>query len=372
MNNNKQTVILIVEDEDVTRHEYKSILRKYENHIDSVHIIEVDNGNDAYEIYNKNSDIIDLVISDYKLEGMNGITLLKKIRKKDRFIPIIIITGSGNEFIAVEAMKNGATDYITKDSTYRLENVIVSSLEKEKFRKNLFVHQEALRNSNRRLAKFASVVAHDLQSPLMVINAQRKKIEALKEGAEARTVKAIEKVFQSTEKMGNYIADVLEYSRINMNGTKVESVDMNKLLLEVLGEFEESIEELGIKIELGTLPTISAKKSHLYSLFQNLLSNCVKYRREVPLVISIYQEPDVDAFCVISVKDNGKGIEKEYQEQIFHEFFRCDPEDMIKGTGIGLSTCKRVIEEHNGKINVISEVGKGSIFQILLPYNFVK
>ena len=156
------------------------------------------------------------------------------------------------------------------------------------------------------------------------------------------------------------IKDLLDYSLIG-HDKKMEALDLNTVLKDVIGDLDSSIKESNAKIIAGKLPVINGYRE-MSSLFQNLISNAIKYRKaDTPLVIKINAE-EKETEWVFSFQDNGIGIEKEYQERIFIIFQKLHNREEYAGTGIGLSQCKKIVELHGGRIWVESDFGKGSTF----------
>lgn len=169
--------------------------------------------------------------------------------------------------------------------------------------------------------------------------------------------------------MKQQIQDLLEYSRVVTKGEDFELVDMNSVINQTITVFNASIEESKAKITLDELPTVMGDAVQLRRVFQNLISNAIKFRKdEEPLKIHIsaYKSEDGKEY-VININDNGIGIEEQYFERIFTIFQRLHTRDVYKGTGIGLSIVKRIIERHGGHIWVESEYNKGSTFYFTIP-----
>ncbi len=168
------------------------------------------------------------------------------------------------------------------------------------------------------------------------------------------------------QRMRVLINDLLTYSRVGSQGRKPESTDCELVLGQVLAGLELAIHESGAKVTHDPLPTVNGDQVQLGQLFQNLISNALKYRNG--------QEPMVHIGCerragewLLSVRDNGIGIEPRFAEKIFVIFQRLHTREQYPGTGIGLAVCKRIVERHGGKIWVESEPGKGSAFYFTLP-----
>ena len=162
------------------------------------------------------------------------------------------------------------------------------------------------------------------------------------------------------------IKDLLDYSRVGDDKTKTQ-IDCNSLLNDLLNDMEQSIIESGAEVRLEKLPVISGYLSGIKSLFQNLISNAIKFRKKDvhPIIQFTAQSKEKEWF--FAVKDDGIGIEKIYYDKLFVIFQRLHSKDEYSGTGIGLAQCKKIVEQHGGTIWVESEFGKGSTFYFTIP-----
>ena len=167
------------------------------------------------------------------------------------------------------------------------------------------------------------------------------------------------------ERMQTLIRDLLEYSRIGSRGNAPEPTNLEEVLDAALANLTAAIEESDAEVTRDPLPTLSVDASQLTQLFQNLIGNALKFRRETPRVhVSAVTEEDLVTF---SVRDNGIGIQSDYVERIFAIFQRLHTRDEYAGTGIGLAVCRRIVERHDGRIWAESEPGVGTTFYFTLP-----
>ena len=171
---------------------------------------------------------------------------------------------------------------------------------------------------------------------------------------------------EGVKRMQNLINGLLEYSRIGTRGQKPEPVDAKTALDHALAHLHMSISESGAKITAGQLPKVSVDSFQLAQLFQNLISNAIKFRSEQTPEIRITAE-HLDGQWKFAVADNGIGIEPQYADRIFLIFQRLHSRVKYPGTGIGLALCKKIIERHGGKIWVESKAGAGSTFYFTIP-----
>ena len=226
---------------------------------------------------------------------------------------------------------------------------------------------EDLARTNRELDRFATVASHDLQEPLRKIAAfsnliQRRYAEKLDEDG----VKHLEFLVDAAHRMQRLIDDLLQYSRLASQSIEPRPVDVGRALRSVLENLDAAITESGARLTIGSMPTVQADPTLLEQILQNLISNAIKYRTEDAPEITIDAHSD-DKGWVISVADNGIGLDVKFAEKIFAPFQRLHSREAYKGTGIGLAIVRQAVERHNGKIWVESEEGKGATFSVLFP-----
>jgi light-regulated signal transduction histidine kinase (bacteriophytochrome) len=167
------------------------------------------------------------------------------------------------------------------------------------------------------------------------------------------------------KRMYNLINDLLDYSRIGRKEISFAKVDINQVIETVKTNLQLRIKEKECSIEHGNLPDVYADKSQMIQLFQNLIANGIKFSDNNPhIIISANAE---GSNYIFSVEDNGIGIDSQYFDKIFEIFKRLNNREKFEGTGIGLAICKKIIENHNGKIWVESQPDKGSVFYFTLP-----
>ncbi|MBS3788589.1 PAS domain S-box protein [Candidatus Bipolaricaulota bacterium] len=224
-----------------------------------------------------------------------------------------------------------------------------------------------LARSNEELKQFAYVASHELQEPLRMVSSYTKLLEKrYKNELDEDAREFINYAADGAERMQKQINALLHYSRITTKGKELKTTDTVSALAKARDNLKKMIEENQAKVTNDELPKVQADESQLVRLFQNLVQNAIKFRgKETPNVHISAEEREDD--WLFAVTDNGKGIEPEYQEEIFSIFKRLEGRDETEGTGIGLASCKKIVERHGGDIWVESELGEGSTFYFTLP-----
>ena len=228
---------------------------------------------------------------------------------------------------------------------------------------NLQHQTKLLQASNEWLEHFAYVASHDLQEPLRMVNSYlgllKKNYDPL---LDEKGKKYISYAANGATRMRQIITDLLEFSRVGKTINVPENIHLNKLVNEVLQLFKKEMNEKKLLIDVGNLPTIHCPSSPIRQVFQNLLSNALKYcKPNCKPTISI-RSTELKDYWQISVTDNGIGIDEQFHQAIFQIFHRLHSRDEYPGTGMGLAITKKIIENLGGTIWVESELGKGASF----------
>ena len=227
--------------------------------------------------------------------------------------------------------------------------------------------QDDLARSNSDLEQFAYAASHDLQEPLRTITSYLGLVkDRYAESLDDTAQEFIDYAVDGAERMRTLINDLLDYSRVNVQERPLESVNCDDALEAAIRSLNQAIEQNGADIKISPLPVVIGDESQLHRLFQNLLSNALKFRGDNSPVIRVWAELHGDEW-VFSVKDNGIGIAPEYREKVFGMFSRLHSRAQYEGTGVGLALCSKIAQRHGGRIWVESDVGKGATFRFNIP-----
>ncbi|MEY7847997.1 ATP-binding protein [Natrarchaeobius sp. A-rgal3] len=228
-------------------------------------------------------------------------------------------------------------------------------------------YRRRLEESNERLEQFAYAASHDLQEPLRMVSSYLRLIEdRYDEELDEDGREFIAFAVDGAERMREMIDGLLAFSRVETAGRPFEPVDLEDVLADVRRDLRFQIAEADAEITVESLPRVLGDGNQLRQIFQNLLSNAIEYADDEPPKVHVSARRDGDEW-ILSVSDEGIGIDPSDTDRIFGVFERLHPVDERSGSGIGLALCERIVERHGGDIWVESEPGKGSTFSFSLP-----
>jgi len=224
-----------------------------------------------------------------------------------------------------------------------------------------------LTRSNQELEQFAYVASHDLQEPLRMVASYTELLAQRYAGKlDDKADKYIAYAVDGAKRMQRLITDLLAFSRVGKAEVLVRLIDCKPLLDEVLQSLGKAIEDSRATVNVGRLPLVSAERTQLAQVFQNLIGNAIKFSGETPPIVDVSATRQGENW-LFSVTDNGIGIDLQFGERIFTIFQRLHKRGEYDGTGIGLAIVKKIVERHGGTINVKSAPGEGSTFTFSIP-----
>jgi len=334
-----------------------------------------------------------LILLDVQMPELDGYETARliKARARTQNIPIIFLTARDK---AIEhelaAYGTGAVDYLAKPfapevllakvqvfvDLWRQSRTIEEQRallerrleERDRAEANLRVQTVELERSNAELERFAFVASHDLREPLQVVSGFLDLLRARHEHGDADTVALIRRATSGIDAMSRLIDDLLSYARASTGEQKPELLDVEDLLAEARAELAADLERTGAVLTHDPLPRVLGDRWQLGRLLVHLVDNAVTYRAEArpqPRVhVGLTRRDD---FWVISVRDNGRGIDPREIPRLFTILGRGDQHGAAAGTGVGLALCRRVVERHGGEIWMESVEGEGSTVSFTLP-----
>lgn len=273
-----------------------------------------------------------------------------------------IVVGIVLVFATGQAMIIKSLDESKKVLTQQKEELIRQA-------ESLRLAEEQLLASNKELERFAYVASHDLKEPLRMIGMYTQLIKRKTDtNGDPATKEYMHFVTDGVDRMKKLLEDLLEYSRLGKSDqVQKADIDLNEILYLVVNNLTASIKDSGAEVLANELPLLSASSTEMMQLFQNLISNSIKFRREgVEPVISINHQIENTGHRFV-ISDNGIGISPEYQEKVFDVFERVHSRQDYEGTGIGLATCKKIVSTMGGRIWVEQNSLPGTTFVISLP-----
>jgi light-regulated signal transduction histidine kinase (bacteriophytochrome) len=239
-------------------------------------------------------------------------------------------------------------------------------IERQSAEQELRSINDELRRSNGDLNQFAYAASHDLQEPLrMITSYSQMLVKGYRGELDDEAALCVNFITAGTQRMRELLADLLAYTQVNDAACGTELVDLNQVIEKEIENLKTSIDESKAVVTHDELPTVRGHEAHFLQIFQNLISNAVKYRTTRPPRIHIAARLSEDAW-LFSVADNGMGIDPAYHQTIFGVFKRLHGREM-PGTGIGLAICQRAVERYGGRIWVESQIDHGSTFYFTLP-----
>lgn len=315
----------------------------------------------------------DLCVVDLKMPGLSGLEVVSRIREIDPLVLVIVITGYATVETAVDAMKEGAYDFLPKPFTPdELRIIVERGLEHRRLRlaaRASELEREMLKR------RFLSFVSHQLRTPLVAIHQYLDVMRRLGDapGAAEKRADWIDRCLARTSELQELIDDWLTLSRLEGGRTmarEIRPVEVGPVVETVVRSYEEMARQEGVELSVDLPepgPVARADRNCLSVLVDNLVTNAIKYNRpggSVEVSARLVGEE-----VVVAVRDTGVGIEPAVRERLFDEFYRVqeDAPGAPKGTGLGLPICRRIVGELGGAIEVESEPGAGSTFRVRLP-----
>ncbi len=361
--------ILIVDDLPANLLATEALLRPL-----GAEILTVESGEGALDLVLKHT--FAMVLLDVQMPGMDGFETarLMKTRPSMQGVPIIFVTAiSKEDHFATEAAAIGAVDYIFKPiNSDILKSKVKVYLDLYRQREQILGLNATLRQSNEELERFAYVCSHDMQEPVRMMNTYAGFLaEDAVEQLDDNNQRYVRYIRDNAVRMQKMIRDILTFSRVGREEVKMETVDCQQILGEVIEEFEDIIAQKDARVTIGALPVIETSPTLMRVVLQNLLGNALKFQDgRLPPEISIAARRDgspIRPMWRFDVRDNGIGIDPAFSDRIFTIFQRLHRTEDYPGTGIGLSTCRKFIRLCGGDMIFTSKPGEGTTFTFTLP-----
>lgn len=289
-----------------------------------------------------------VVLSDLKLPDGSGLEVFNTVHRQKPGTPVVLLTGNMiEEAIALEALREGAQDYLIKGQVNGPE--LVRSLRYAIERQRLL---SEIDEKNRELQEFATVVAHDLREPLrgIVFRAEMAKSKQTESEFEEVT-NHLERILEISRRMSLLISDIKAYYLLGCDSIKFSPTDFSKCVTDACQNLQTLISERNARVDWEDLPTLPAHAPLIQQVFQNLIANSIKFSPDTQAVIKIEAFiPPSGRDWTFSVRDNGIGIPEGDRQRIFKMFQKGSNGSLFPGSGVGLAFCKKIVQTHGGEI----------------------
>ncbi|MEO8090128.1 MAG: ATP-binding protein [Gemmatimonadales bacterium] len=330
---------------------------------------------------------IDVLLLDLGLPDSTGVNTFASVHASTPALPIIVLTGFGDQSVALKVMQQGAQDYLIKgqvdgDLIWR---TIRYALERQRGRRELILSETRVRHlneslerrvadrtaelaaANRELETFTYSVSHDLRAPLRQIDGfSRILVEHAGTGLDSKSLHYLRRIQEGTQHMGRLVDDLLGLAQLGRQDVHTRPTPLDGIVKDALTELRPGCADRIIQWTVGKLPTVDCDPGLMKIVFTNLLSNAIKYTRPRELA-------SIEVACVanngrstIVIRDNGVGFNMKYADKLFGVFQRLHRADQFEGSGVGLATVQRIIHKHGGEIWAEAEPDHGATFYFTL------
>lgn len=310
-----------------------------------------------------------LVLLDDQMPDLDGFETATRIRgsEKLKYVPIILVTAtSGDEKYLLKGYAAGAVDFLFKPvDPIILQSKVKVFLELYRQKQDLLQSLAELAGRNEELQRFAHIAAHDLKSPLGRVAKACGFLRRENDGKlDGDSQELLDMAVRNANQMTMLVDELLEYATAGRPGKPAEPVELGVVVGRALENLQAYIEDREAKVAVASMPRVLGHETGILQVLQNLIANAIKFTDGRAPVVKLSSHFEGGAWR-ISVEDNGIGIEPEHCNKIFTAFNRLHGQE-YEGSGIGLATCKKIVEQHGGRIWVESQVGEGSTVHFTL------
>jgi light-regulated signal transduction histidine kinase (bacteriophytochrome) len=350
----KMLSVLVVDDDEADR---KLVMRAMKHSGLSCTFVEKTNVADAVAICERQN--FDFAIVDYQMPGQDGLTCIAYLHARVPEIPVVMMTGQGDEVVAAQAIKAGAMDYIPKKliAAQSIRRIVETVLEKAKLHRKIAEQHDELE-------KFAAVLVHDLKAPISAIQSFAKYIETgLREPTPDReTITShCRQISNAVRRMDALIKTLYKYTQADAE-LAINPVDMDQVMTDAVSDLKGVIDERHARVTCGKLPVVAGDAPELTELLENLIGNGLKYCEAATPTIEVTATQNEKDTWRFAVEDNGIGISEKFRQQIFEPFERLHGTGKYDGAGLGLAICKKIVERHGGAIWCENNEQSGATF----------
>jgi len=390
-NETNKLKMLLIEDNEFDR---LSINRAFSKSGVPYSIEECERGEDAYDLLEKNADSYNIVVIDYRLPGISGLDLLKDILNKKLPLPVVILTGSGSEQVAVDAIKAGAYDYIIKDPyggylellPLVLKDVVHKyndRIAREQAEEMIKQRDAELRIKNEQLAKLnalnsemVAITSHDLRVPLNAIVGYAEMLKTKLSSLNDREAENwTDRIIENGYRMAAFVRDLLDLKKIDdyKYHLAMKPVLLNKILQACIDMNYIAMKNRNLSMNFktdGESRMVSVDPLKMEQVFNNILSNAIKFSPEGGAISVHYKDTGGDSISV-KICDEGPGVPEESAEMIFDRYYQAEMKDKANmrayGMGFGLYISREIMNLHKGRIWAVNKPDKGCCFHVEIP-----
>ncbi len=319
---------------------------------------------------------VDVVLLDLQLPDSRGHDTFLAAQAQAPHVPIIVLTGLGDEQVGVQTVQAGAQDYLVKGQVdgNLLARAIRYAIERKRAEQQIHKLNAELEErvvartfelaaANKELEAFSYSVSHDLRAPLRHMHGFAKiLLEDFGPSLDSSAQHYLHRIHEATQHMGRLVDDLLNLSRVGRQPLHLERTGLNALVEEILTVLQGEMRGRQIEWQIGPLPSVECDPGLIKQVFANLLSNALKYTRPRERAVIEVGQKTADGRGALFVRDNGVGFNMKYADKLFGVFQRLHAQEDFEGTGVGLAIVQRIVRKHGGEVWAEAELDKGATF----------